>query len=444
MNLLAWMERWDMLPKTGGMILCALSGGRDSVCLLHYLKELSQQRNFSVAAAHFNHQMRQTAQRDEDFCRQLCREWDIPFYAGCGDVYAAAEKNGWSSEEAARRLRYDFLEKTAREAGAEKIATAHHLADQAETVLMNLLRGTGPEGLGGIPPVRGMVIRPLLQTSRDEVEAYLKEHRLSYVDDETNDEGCYTRNRLRLRVWPELEEMYPGMTQNIAHAAQILRGENDYLNTLAEAYLPEKGTEIDCGVLLAAPEVLQLRMVRLLLRRTEAGEKDFGAVHYEALMQLARSEGVLDLPGGLQAVCRLGKLRLERRGAVPEPRWLSEKTDWGEFTIYCRKYSGNFSEKEDTILLNCGKINQSVQVRTMQSSDRLTLPGSRGSRSVKRLLTERGIPAERRQQIPVFCVGDSPAAVYGVGTDVNFLPDSGSEILEITVERNIWEDMSNG
>lgn len=435
MDLVAWMERWDMLPEEGGMILCALSGGRDSVCLLHYLKELSQQRHFALAAAHFNHQMRPTADRDEDFCVQLCRKWDIPFYAGRGDVYAAANQNGWSSEEAARRLRYDFLEKTADAIGAEKIATAHHLTDQAETVLMNLLRGTGPEGLGGIPPVRGRVIRPLLQTSRDEMEHYLAEHHLSYVDDETNEKDCFARNRLRLRAWPELESIYPAMAQNIARSAQILRDENTYLNTLAEKYLPEQGTEIRCDVLLAAPEVLRPRVVRLLLQRTESGQKDFGAVHYEALVRLAQSGGMLHLPGGICAVCRQGTLHLECRHPAPAPKRLSDETDWGEYTIYCRKHSGNFLEKEDTILLNCGKINQLLQVRSPDSGDRLTLPGSRGSRSVKRLLTERGIPPEKRQDVPVFCVGDCPAAVYGVGIDERFLPTENDEVIEITVEK---------
>lgn len=435
MDLLAWMEQWNMLPREGGTILCALSGGRDSVCLLHYLEDLSARCGFSVAAAHFNHQMRPTALRDEEFTRELCCKWGIPLSVGQGDVYAAAEENGWSAEEAARKLRYDFLEKTAQELGAERIATAHHREDQAETVLLNLLRGTGPEGLGGIPPVRGKFIRPLLQTSRDEIDAYIAAHRLPYMEDETNQQEQFTRNRLRLRLWPQLEEIHPGASSHIVHTAQILREENRYLNTLAAEYLPAEGAEIACDTLLRAPEVLRMRIVRLLLQRTEAGGKDFGAVHYEAVVKLAGNGGMLDLPGGICAVCRQGRLSFVPKNETLAGKTLSEYTNWGKYTIYQRKQFGNFSKKEDTILLNCDKINQPIQVRAFESSDRLTLPGSRGSRSIKRLLAERGIPAEERRCVPVFCVGERPAAVYGVGTDVAFVPQETDKTIEITVRK---------
>ncbi len=169
--------------------------GRDSVCLLHYLASLGRRRGFAVAAAHYNHLMRPTAGRDEAFVAGLCRELSVPLYVERGDVRAIARQEGWGVEEAGRRLRYDFLERTADAIGASRIATAHHLSDQAETVVLNLLRGTGPEGLAGIPPVRGRLIRPLLQTPRQEIEAYLTAHGLGHVEDETNDSMDFTRNR---------------------------------------------------------------------------------------------------------------------------------------------------------------------------------------------------------------------------------------------------------
>ena len=140
-------------------------------------------------------------------------------------------------EEAGRRLRYDFLERTADAIGASRIATAHHLSDQAETVVLNLLRGTGPEGLAGIPPVRGRLIRPLLQTPRQEIEAYLTAHGLGHVEDETNDSMDFTRNRLRREVWPLLAQLHPAPERSIARAAAILRRENVFLDWLARSYL---------------------------------------------------------------------------------------------------------------------------------------------------------------------------------------------------------------
>ena len=166
MNLLAWMEQWDMLPPEGGVMLCAVSGGRDSVCLLHYLASIAPQRGFFVAAGHLNHRMRPEARRDEDFVRELCRTLGVAFYTEAAPVYETAARWGLGVEETGRRLRYDFLYRTADAIGAQRIATAHHAQDQAETVLLNLLRGTGPEGLSGIPPVRGRIVRPLLTRSR--------------------------------------------------------------------------------------------------------------------------------------------------------------------------------------------------------------------------------------------------------------------------------------
>ena len=202
MNLMPFMEQWHMLPRSGGSILCAVSGGRDSMCLLHYLHEASRQHHFTVAAAHLNHLMRDTALRDVDFVRSFCTERGIPFFTEAAPVYEMAEQWNIGVEEAGRRLRYDFLYRTAQAIGAEKIATAHHMGDQAETVVLHLLRGTGPEGLGGIPPVRGRLIRPLLQTSRREIEQYLDENGIGHVEDETNEDMAYARNRLRRIILP--------------------------------------------------------------------------------------------------------------------------------------------------------------------------------------------------------------------------------------------------
>jgi tRNA(Ile)-lysidine synthase len=157
-------RRHEMFPPDG-LILCGVSGGADSMCLLCSLRELSQSRGFSVAAAHFNHKLRGGASDgDEAFVRDFCIRNNITLYTGCGDVASEAEQSGIGIEEAARNMRYDFLLKTASSIGADRIATAHNADDNAETVIMKLTRGAGLRGLGGIPPVRGIIIRPLLTT----------------------------------------------------------------------------------------------------------------------------------------------------------------------------------------------------------------------------------------------------------------------------------------
>ena len=425
MDLIPWMERWHMLPPQGGVLLCAVSGGRDSVCLLHYLASIAAERGFTVAAGHLNHRMRPEAQRDEDFVRELCRTMNVPFYTEAAPVYETAARWGLGVEETGRKLRYDFLFRTAEQIGAARIATAHHAQDQAETVLLNLLRGTGPEGLGGIPPVRGRIVRPLLQTSRTEIEDYLEAHHLSHVEDSTNEDTHYARNRLRRELWPALETINPALERAIGRTAEILRRENGYLDTLAAEYLPPSGTAVETTVLLAAPEPLRPRMARLLLERLPTGKKDVGAVHIDAMLALAERGGTLDLPDGARAVCRNGWLRLTVKEEAPPEQVLTQgENAWGQYHIIVQGGEG-----------------RTITVRTWKSSDRMET--ERGSRSLKRLFADGGVPIEERDRIPVVCVDGEPYAVYSIKERSS--PESGETIAIIINKReNHKEDTGNG
>ena len=425
MDLIPWMERRHMLPPCGGVLLCAVSGGRDSVCLLHYLAGIAPEHGFTVAAGHLNHRMRPEAQRDEDFVRELCRTLNVPFYTEAAPVYEMAAHWGLGVEETGRRLRYDFLLRTAEAIGADRIATAHHARDQAETVLLNLLRGTGPEGLGGIPPVRGKIVRPLLRTDPAEIEAYLEAHHLSHVEDSTNQDTRYARNRLRRELWPALETINPALTKAIGRTAEIVRGENDYLDALAAEHLPPEGAAVDAAALLAAPEALRPRMVRLLLERLPTGKKDVGMVHIDAVLALAEGGGTLDLPGGVRAVCRKGRLRLTVKEEAPPEQMLTQgENAWGQYHITVHGGEG-----------------RAITARRWRSSDRMET--GRGSRSLKRLFADGGVPAEERDGIPVVCVDGEPYAVYGIQERSS--PESG-ETIEIIINKreNHKEDTGNG
>lgn len=441
MELLTWMEAWHMLPPPGGTILCAVSGGRDSMCLLHYLHSMSDANGFTVAAAHLNHGMRPTAARDEDFVRAFCLARGIPFYTEAVQVYALAEQWNLSVEETGRRARYDFLARTADAIGAERIATAHHARDQAETVVLNLLRGTGPDGLAGIPPVRGRYIRPLLQTPREEIEQYLIEYGIGHVEDETNEDMHYARNRLRRELWPQLQALYPGMEQALGRTAALVRRENVYLDELAAAALPPEGTAVSCGALLSAPEALRGRMLRLLMDRLGTGKKDVGMVHIDALARLVQGGGTADLPGGVTAVCRDGTLRLLRRPvALPEKILHMGVNDWGNYTITLTLNEENSTESCIKRYLCCDKID-TVTVRPWRSGDRMTV--SRGKRSLKRLFAEAGVAEETRAGVPVLCVNGALAAVYGLGTERIDSPRSG-ETIYVCMERKNKEEHWDG
>ena len=232
----AFAKQYGMLPD-GALVLVAVSGGMDSMCLLHCLHT----QGVRVAAAHFNHQLRAAeADGDEAFVRRWCESRGIAFYAGRCDVAALAAENGWTVEEAGRRARYEFLERTAEQIGADRIATAHHAQDNAETILFHLVRGTGPDGLGAIAPVRGKLIRPMLTVTREQIGRYAGENDVPYRTDSTNADTAYTRNYLRCEVLPLLEQVNAAASLHMSNTALRQREESAYLDELAAGLLREK------------------------------------------------------------------------------------------------------------------------------------------------------------------------------------------------------------
>lgn len=219
-RILSFSAQMGLLPREG-LILCALSGGRDSVALLHFLKE----HGFVVAAAHFDHHLRPDSGKDAEFCRELCKEWDVPFYFGEGDVAAMAG----NTEANARHARYAFLEETAEAAGAARIATAHNADDNLETVLLHLTRGCGLNGLTGIQPRRGKIVRPMLQTPRAAVDEYVAAHSLPFVEDASNADVSYARNRIRHQVLPVLRSINPKVAEAAGRMTDTLRRDLEFL-----------------------------------------------------------------------------------------------------------------------------------------------------------------------------------------------------------------------
>ena len=218
----------------GMKVLCAVSGGADSVFMTAVLKELEQELGISVYAAHFEHGIRgEESLRDRDFAASFCAEIGIPVKLGSGDVPAYARESALSVEEAARKLRYEFLEQARTETGCNVIATAHNMDDNAETVVFNLARGSGGRGLAGIPPVRGNIIRPVLCVSRKEIEAELAGIGTGYVTDSTNLTDDCTRNIIRHRVMPVLAEITEGAPAAVFRASCLVREDMEYLDSLA-------------------------------------------------------------------------------------------------------------------------------------------------------------------------------------------------------------------
>ncbi|MBO5403301.1 MAG: tRNA lysidine(34) synthetase TilS, partial [Clostridia bacterium] len=211
-----------------GIILVALSGGADSVCLLSALLECEA----AVSAFHLNHGIRgEEADRDEEFCRSLCNRLGVPFSSERADIPAISAEKGIGIEEAARNVRYDKLNREATRINADYIATAHNADDNVETVIFNLVRGCSPDGLCGIPKIRGNIIRPLLDSTREEIEEYLCKKGLSFVTDSTNSDIAYTRNKIRHSVLPVLRSINPAISASVARMCESIRDDKAYFES---------------------------------------------------------------------------------------------------------------------------------------------------------------------------------------------------------------------
>ena len=236
-------DEFDMFPQNG-LILAAVSGGPDSMCLLNALLAISSKRGFKVVAAHFNHKLRgDEANRDEAFVIEECKNRNVELVVDFADVKAYSDEKGIGIVEAARDCRYEFLTKTALKLGSEhkndnvRIATAHNADDLAETLIINMLRGAGALGLSSIPPVRDSIIRPMLHVSRDEIMEYIKLKKINYVEDSTNKSTNQTRNKIRHRIMPIIHEINPNFTESAIKTSQLLHKDDEYLQYLADHFI---------------------------------------------------------------------------------------------------------------------------------------------------------------------------------------------------------------
>jgi tRNA(Ile)-lysidine synthase len=318
------IERYALCPP-GSHVLVAVSGGSDSVALLLLLRDLAENGKFSLAGlAHLNHGLRPTADRDERFCRDLAARLHLRISVKQEDVKGFARGRNLSVEDAARRIRYDFLEQAADAFGADRIAVGHTQDDQAETLLLKLIRGAGLTGLAGIRPRRGRIIRPLIDATRGDLRRYLTNVGLDWIDDESNEDLANPRNRIRHRVLPELDCAAGASTRPaIARAAGLAQEDTEWLDELADrrydqlAQPSEDGVAIEAALLAAEPAPIR-RRVLLKALRLAAGDREVGLDHVEAAgAALAGTAGGADFPGG-RVELRRGKLVLIHQKPVPK------------------------------------------------------------------------------------------------------------------------------
>jgi len=443
-RVLRTLRTHEMVPR-GGRVLVALSGGPDSVALLHVLRELEARGELAVAGvAHFNHQLRgAAADADEQFCRDLAAELGLPIEAGRGDVRALAKAQHRSIEDAARVARYAFLEAAADRLAAGAIAVGHTLDDQAETFLLRLLRGAGSRGLAGIRPRAGRVVRPLIEISRAELRAYAADRRLVFRDDETNRDLGIPRNRVRHQLLPLLRELSPAVVDILAREADTAREDEEFLSRAAidlasRIVLVNKHViEVDAGGLRGLPPALSSRIVRDALERA-APDRAFGRDHLRAVTALAGGGdgAAVSVPG--LTVRRTGdrlvfhassdapapflnsfNFPLSIPGEVSLPGWtVSAQAGDPVLRSPTPERGGPLRARGTTVAVAASVLKLPLAVRSRRPGDRFRPLGMGGrGRKLQDFLVDRKVSRNERDTLPLVVDSDD-RIVWVVGQSV--------------------------
>ncbi|MDO9536070.1 MAG: tRNA lysidine(34) synthetase TilS [Bacillota bacterium] len=451
----------ENLIENGDLVIVAVSGGADSLSLLHILERLKREKflDFSLHAAHLNHGMRgDSAKQDAEFVRREARKMGIPCTIGEVDVEAFRKSKKLSPEDAARRLRYRFLEQLAKRIGASSIAAAHSLDDQAETLLINFLRGTGLDGLSGMKVKRRLgdgelyLVRPLLKINKKEINAYCRENGLSPRFDETNLNSRFLRNKIRLELLPYLErEFNPDLRRGLFRLSSLLSHDKDFLENAASESLSRIITKEDTNCLelegeklLGEHEALQGRILRLAICRvTGSVPREVGYNHIRAVLQLYRTgtpHGLLDLPGGLEVSKRYNKLvillkelqqrgeltsfnlpvpgreNIPGRGQILQAELISpEQLSWppDEHKEAYLDYEKVLDLLRDKNHLQFNADSSKLLVRARREGDRFHPLGAPGKKKINKYFIDHKIPMKERDSIPLVAAGDEIIWVVG-------------------------------
>ena len=427
------------LIKAGDRVLCAVSGGADSMCLLHLLHSNAAALEIAVCAASFDHRLRgESSRRDCEFVAGWCAERGIDCVLGGGDVRQYAEQTGTGIEEAARGCRYAFLESAAEELGCGLIATAHNADDNAETMLLNLTRGSGLKGLCGIPPRRGNIVRPLLGTTRAQIEEYLRGNGVTHVEDSTNESDDYTRNVLRHHVMPVLKGINPAFSEAAFRTARLLREDEEYLGGMAEEAYREhyKNGALPVAALRELPKPAAVRVLRLICGR------GLSSVHAEAVYSLCEGTGYssVDIPG-MRVSRDAGVLYFGLEYDALKPHTLIPGESFGldecglavttELIENCQEIFKSFNIfdfKYDSI---CGKIS----LTSRAEGDRIRLRYRGCTKSLKDLFSERKMNRRERDLTPVIRDEKGTIAVYGFGIAERCAAEPGDTVIRVKINK---------
>ncbi|MFO7982793.1 MAG: tRNA lysidine(34) synthetase TilS [Desulfuromonadales bacterium] len=429
------------LIQPGDRVLVAVSGGRDSVVLLHLLLDSAAALSVHLCVAHLDHGMRAEGRGDASFVRRLCEKWGVPCFEGRVDVRALAQTRRKGLEETAREERRRFLRQVARAESCQVIALGHHRGDQVETFLQRLLRGTGSSGLAAMRPRSDVFVRPLLHFSPERIEAYSRRHQLEHVEDASNLDMRFTRNRIRHRVLPVLRELQPALDSSVARLCDQLSAEADFWRECEERALEDLSSRdgdylrLDCSGLLSLHRALRPRVIRRALCRLRGDVHGIDAAHIahiERLLENGPPQGEVDLSRAW-AGRRYDYLLLGEH-PPPEPQDYSVTIEgtgtWqlpcGGLVIVSRQEKALRTDDPRMAEFSSALLFP-LQIRNFRPGDRIALPRVAGFKKIKNLFIDAKIEKELRQALPLLARDSEVLWAAGLRRSCRFMPDSDTE-----------------
>jgi tRNA(Ile)-lysidine synthase len=444
---------------SGSRIIVGVSGGPDSMALFSILNELSRSWELELIALYCHHGLRPAADREAEFVCHWAGQWGWPFATSRVDVRTFQKENKISLLEAARTLRYGVFQSSLEKYQADKVALAHTANDQAEEVLIGLIRGAGLGGLGGMPLQRDCFIRPLLATYRAEILTYLAERDLPYLEDESNQDRRFLRARVRHHLLPELERYSPNILIQLNRTADLLKKDEAFLQEktgriMARALVPLKtGVGFSRALLKKLPPAILSRLLQKALFRVKGDLRSIGSVHLLSLMDVVYGpslRGRTPLPGGMEACWEQDRMVLQSAVSLdPAPPEFSALVE-GPGTIFIREIGAEISFEQVSIdsrtvrktgnkrqvLVDWEKIQWPLVVRNLQSGDRFQPLGLRGTKKVTRLLMDRKIPRSQRDRIPIVFSGGKIVWIVGLEIGESFaLREQSRQALRLKLRR---------
>lgn len=436
-SVLEAIERFSLLDNVR-TVTVALSGGADSMALLFSLFSLKEKLGITLKAAHLNHLIRgEEAFRDERFVEEACKKLGVELTVKRIDVPALAKAGGLSIELAARTARYEFLESVA-DGGA--VATAHTASDNLETVILNLTRGSGLDGLSGIPVKRGVFIRPVILCTRNQIEAYCKEKDIPFVTDSTNLSDDYTRNKIRHSIVPVLKELNPSVEATVLRSSLIVREDAEYLKKRAEEYLCDNllsDGRLSLSNFCKTEPSVSKRVIKVYLKKV-APQITPETVHIEEAFKIALAGGRTSLPKGYSLVSDGKFISVENKNTAKTVK----------YTVDLEERENKFfknTEKINNLLLNslldCDKIVGKLVVRTRMSGDGIRLVGRGCTKTLNKLYNEYAVPVSLRDRLPVIADDNGIVWVCDIGVAQRCAVNSNTKrVIHIDVKR---EDLEN-